>query len=74
MSPGNRIRPERLLDMTTAEYRAEAERLRRLSVGPTVSREDSRHYLDMAAIFDTLANADEAIARSIAIFGPLISD
>lgn len=53
--------------MTTDEYRAEAERLRGLSASPTVTHEDFRHYLDLAAIFDTLANADEAMARSAAI-------
>lgn len=57
-----------LFKMTRDDYRAEAAKLRHLATSPLTLREDGTYLRDMAALYDTLAWADETLARSATIY------
>jgi len=57
--------------MTSDDYRSEAQKLRELARSVAVTREAKRYCVDLAAIFETLAKADDVIARSAQICGDL---
>jgi len=55
--------------MRDDDYRSEARKLRELARSVAATHEARQYYLDLAAIFETLAEADDALARSAEICG-----